>query len=196
MDDTEDPPEGSEWRTPCPCSLTAHNECLLEWIANEETPKAGEPPKKDIRCPQCKKKIDIRRPMDPIVTAVDLVQRASRALILPTALSTVIGCTYSGLMVYGLNSLRLVFGVEEADRMLAPGIWGIPVHTGLFGRTIGLMDPFFPAISSLNPPIANLKILAGLPLIAPLLVLSRTKLADQTFSLLLPVVGLLNLLHN
>lgn len=32
----------TEWRHPCSCTLTAHNECLLEWVASEEAPKNGD----------------------------------------------------------------------------------------------------------------------------------------------------------
>lgn len=190
QDDTEDTPDIADWRSPCPCSLTAHNTCLLEWIANEEAPKPGELAKKKIKCPQCKAPIEIRRPMDPIVEVVDIVQRAAKAMILPTALSAVIGTTYSGLIVYGLNSMRMVFGEEKAHSLLRAGFWGVQIHSGFVGQVMSLMDPFFPAISSLTAsPVANLKVLFGLPMIAPLLILLRTKLADQTFAALLPLVS-------
>src|SRR5580658_9218271 len=31
MDDETDDSENNVWRSPCPCSLTAHEKCLLEW---------------------------------------------------------------------------------------------------------------------------------------------------------------------
>jgi len=30
-----------EWLNPCSCSLTAHNDCLLEWVSSEEAPRNG-----------------------------------------------------------------------------------------------------------------------------------------------------------
>ena len=39
QDESEDITHTSEWRSPCKCKLQAHEECLLEWIADLETPK-------------------------------------------------------------------------------------------------------------------------------------------------------------
>lgn len=35
-DETEDDATTSEWRSPCTCSLVAHEKCLLDWIADME----------------------------------------------------------------------------------------------------------------------------------------------------------------
>ena len=35
-DETEDDDTTSEWRSPCTCSLVAHEKCLLDWIADME----------------------------------------------------------------------------------------------------------------------------------------------------------------
>lgn len=40
-DDVEDETP-REWRSPCQCSLTAHEECLLEWVSSQEAPRNGE----------------------------------------------------------------------------------------------------------------------------------------------------------
>ena len=42
QESTDDNPDTSIWRRPCPCSLTAHDDCLLEWIASQEAPRLGE----------------------------------------------------------------------------------------------------------------------------------------------------------
>ena len=39
-DETEDTPQTSQWRSPCPCALVAHEECLLDWIADLESPSS------------------------------------------------------------------------------------------------------------------------------------------------------------
>lgn len=83
-DETEDTPTSSEWRSPCPCSLTAHESCLLDFVADLEAPqnrKSYGPPK--IECPQCKAKITIARPRSLIVEGVRAVQRATARFILP-----------------------------------------------------------------------------------------------------------------
>ena len=83
-DETEDTPTSSEWRSPCPCSLTAHEACLLDYVADLEAPqnrKSSGPPK--IECPQCKAKITIARPRSLVVEGVRAVQRATARFILP-----------------------------------------------------------------------------------------------------------------
>lgn len=188
-DETEDLPENSAWRTPCPCSLTAHDRCLLEWISNEEAPKPGEiAHNHTIKCPQCKAEYKISRPRDYLVAVVDLVQKAARGMILPAGFSAVLGCVYSGFFVYGLNAMQMVFGSEETRRMLAPAMRGGLFEAGSAARRLSrmmqTMDPFFPTEAQ-----ASLQLMFGLPLIAPSLILLRTNLADQAFALLLPLVS-------
>lgn len=88
-DETEDTPTSSEWRSPCPCSLTAHESCLLDFVADLEAPqnrKSTGPPK--IECPQCKAKITIARPRSLVVEGVQAVQRATARFILPFTVVT------------------------------------------------------------------------------------------------------------
>ena len=121
MGDETDDPENNIWRSPCPCSLTAHESCLLEWIADKEAPPPGQiAHNHEIKCPQCQTPLKIQRPRDVLVTMVDGVTRVARSLILPTALCGVAGCFYSGFVSYGANAMALVFGSEAADAMLAP----------------------------------------------------------------------------
>ena len=88
-DETEDTPTSSEWRSPCPCSLKAHESCLLDFVADLEAPqnrKSAGPPK--IECPQCKAKITIARPRSLVVEGVRAVQRATARCILPFTIVT------------------------------------------------------------------------------------------------------------
>lgn len=195
LDSTEDEPASPNstapvWRKPCPCSLEAHDDCLLQWIAASEQPKKGElSTTKKLVCPQCGHAIKIRRPRDLIVSATEIVTWASRRLIVPTLLGSVVGTTYSGLWLYGWSSLKLVFGLEEALKMtgyaLGPSKWLIP-----WDRAVALIAPC--AFNGLSlPPRKNFyAIWLGLPLVMPALILLRTKLADQLFSLILPIARL------
>lgn len=192
LDSTEDEPDTvTIWRKPCPCSLEAHNDCLLQWIAAEEQPKKGElSTSKKIKCPQCGHLLRIKRPHDPIVSATEAITRASRRLILPTILGSVVGTTFSGLWLYGWTSMNCVFGVEEMQ-----GILGYTLNEAAIRR-----EPWVLSLSAFNPFILNRFATAtapanpvllwfGLPAIAPALILMRTKLADQLFSMVLPAVG-------
>ena len=88
-DETEDTPTSSEWRSPCPCSLTAHESCLLDFVADLEAPqnrKSAGPPR--IECPQCKARITIARPRSLVVEGVRAVQRVTARFILPFTVVT------------------------------------------------------------------------------------------------------------
>ncbi|KAK0104907.1 hypothetical protein ONS95_005171 [Cadophora gregata] len=188
QDDIDDRPEDSEWKNPCPCSLTAHESCLLEWIADQEAPKRGDlVPNSTIECPQCKAEYNIQRPRDPIVSLYGSIQSSAKRLILPTAMSGLVGCLYSGLLVYGLNSTITVFGTEQARSLLGGQIALGRINTysarGRMAKLLHLLDPFFPTILR----VKNYSLFLSMPLIGPSLVLLRTSLADQASGILLPI---------
>lgn len=195
QDSTEDTP-GTEWRTPCPCSLTAHDSCLLEWIIAEEAPRPGElAATRRIVCPQCHAEIKIERPRDYLVLATESVQRAARSLVIPAALSSLFACFYSGFLMYGINTLQMIFGHDEAYRIIAhagasrlqvlhriqpdPNSQALHIASRLLRRVSMSFDPFLPSTDLM----AHWKLFVGLPLIAPSLVLSRTTLAEPFFTI-------------
>lgn len=194
-EDTDDTPENSVWCSPCPCSLQAHESCLLEWITDKEAPRPGEIASSpgDIVCPVCKSPYQIDRPKDYIVTAIEHITRAARFMIIPTGASTIVGTLFSGLMVYGANSIQLVFGFEEAAYIMGPSRFDrmflarmqSSTLTSVLQRLIQSMDPFFPSTDA----VANWKLFLGLPMIAPALVMSRITKADPLFALVPVTVG-------
>jgi RING-variant domain len=197
MGDETDDPENNVWRSPCPCSLTAHESCLLEWIADKEAPPPGQIARAhEIKCPQCQTPLVIQRPRDVLVTFVDGVQRVARTLILPTALCGIAGCFYSGFLSYGANAMALVFGTDAADALLAPPTLDSIHNSHVVRRwlqiaadypltVLGQLFPFFPRIRS----PANIPYYLGLPLIGPSLVLWRTRYGDLGFTMLVPIVS-------
>lgn len=188
QDEDEEGSDNSTWRSPCPCNLRAHEECMLEWIADLEAPntRKGRPPGK-ILCPQCKAEIRVERPRDIIVTTMDLLNSAGRVLILPTGLSAMFGCLYSGSFVYGMNATYLVFGRDCGWEFFSKGRKYASVLQILLGdrlyramiKGLKITDPFMP----ISGP-ANMGVFLGLPLIAPALILSRTSMADNAFAVL------------
>ena len=201
QDSTEDAP-GTEWRTPCPCSLTAHDSCLLEWIVAEEAPRPGElAPTRQIVCPQCHAEIQIERPRDYVVLAAESVQRVAKSLVIPAALSSLFACFYSGFLMYGINTLQMVFGHDEAYRIIAlagtrqlqvmnriqseHSSRAVQLASRLFRTASMTFDPFLPSTDLM----AHWKLFVGLPLIAPSLVLSRTTLAEPFFTIVPVTVG-------
>jgi RING-variant domain len=120
-DDITNPPI---WRHPCSCNLTAHEACLLDWVADLENPKNHKrsPPPSKILCPQCKSEIKIARPNSYIVAAVRAVDRSLGRLVLPGLGLTIVGTLYAGLTVHGFYSVLIVFGREHANQIFAEAL--------------------------------------------------------------------------
>lgn len=132
-DETEDTPMSSRWRSPCPCSLTAHEACLLDWVANIESSNSGR--KKKIQCPQCKADITIVRPRSLVVDAMTSMEYAASRMVLPTVLSIGSGTVVYLSMSYGIAAVYTVLGRDDFTR-----IFDQPIETPaqLFRRGIGV----------------------------------------------------------
>ncbi|KAL6246823.1 hypothetical protein RBB50_006130 [Rhinocladiella similis] len=110
-DDPNNPPV---WRSPCKCSLTAHESCLLDWVAELEHPKNNKKTKSQIQCPSCKSEIKISRPRSFIVDGYRSVDRALGKLVLPGLGLGALGMVTTAFWVHGFESVYLVFGYEDA----------------------------------------------------------------------------------
>ncbi|MCJ1325443.1 hypothetical protein MMC10_002106 [Thelotrema lepadinum] len=119
-DETEDSPTSSRWRSPCSCALTAHESCLLDWVADLEAPSSrkrlGAPAK--IQCPQCKKDIVIARPKNYIVEGVKRIDRAVSRLVLPGVALSLVGSLYAGATIHGVATVWLVFGSRDFEMLV------------------------------------------------------------------------------
>lgn len=158
MDETEDASLDTEWRSPCPCALTAHEACLLDWLADLENPRNRKRNNSGakMQCPQCKSEIVISRPRSYVVDAVRAMERLAARLVLPGVVVTIVGTAWAGFYAHGQSSLYLIFGAEDARRLIADQT----------------ESPWQPRLN------------IGLPCIPLALILSRTRFADG----LLPVV--------
>ncbi|MCJ1292870.1 hypothetical protein MMC34_004423 [Xylographa carneopallida] len=160
-DETEDTPESSVWRSPCPCALVAHESCLLDWVADLEAPtsrkRVGAPTK--IQCPQCKKDIIIARPRSYVVEGVNAAERVAGKLVVPGIFATLAGSLFTGCWIHGLTSVYLIFGRDDFKYLM-----GVDSGEGISAKW-GI----------------------GLPLVPVVLVLSRTSIADN----ILPVLPIL-----
>ncbi|KAL3466618.1 hypothetical protein BJX64DRAFT_249484 [Aspergillus heterothallicus] len=135
-DETEDTPLNSEWRSPCPCALTAHEACLLDWLADLENPRARKRNGRNAKmvCPQCKTEIIVTRPRSYIVDVVRLVERLAGRLVLPGMVFTLAGTVWAGCCAHGVYSMYFVFGTDEAKQILeeaADGAWNSGLNLGL-----------------------------------------------------------------
>jgi len=160
-DETEDTPTSSAWRSPCPCALTAHESCLLDWVADLEAPttrrRTGAPAK--IQCPQCKSDIIIARPRSLVVKGVNAVERIAGRLVIPGIFVALAGSLLTGCWIHGLTTVYVVFGRDDFKHLM-----GVDSGRGISAKW-GL----------------------GLPMIPLVLVLSRTSIADNV----LPVLPIL-----
>nr|POE94269.1 e3 ubiquitin-protein ligase march5 [Quercus suber]POF04898.1 e3 ubiquitin-protein ligase march5 [Quercus suber] len=185
-DESEDTPETSPWRSPCPCALVAHEECLLDWIADTEAPRNSRnrsigPPK--IECPQCKSEIKLARPQNYVVEAVRGIERLGGRAVTPGAL-TVLGATvYNSSLAWGIHSIYAVFGQEDGFRILRPIILNatrppVEVYAGHPKEAIQKLLGVF------VDHMVHWRLYIGLPLITPVLILSRTSFADSVLPML------------
>ncbi|KAH6610087.1 hypothetical protein Trco_000107 [Trichoderma cornu-damae] len=103
-----DPP--GSWVDPCPCTLEAHQDCMLSWVTDCERSN------KPLKCPVCKSAIEVDGPWDPIASLHNAIQRRfTRAspFILLTGVS--VGVQFS-LQLYGAMALWTFAGKEALLR--------------------------------------------------------------------------------
>lgn len=177
-DDTEDDEITSEWRSPCTCSLVAHEKCLLDWIADMEAPsssrRAGKRAAK-VLCPQCKSEIKIARPRSYIVDAVRLGEKLTGTLLLPGFALVTGTALYSTLTLAGTHTIYQLFGTEDALQILAP-LYEAPD-----------MRIASPVLRMFNHLQQHWRLDLGLPLIPTVLITSRTSFGDS-FLPFLPLI--------
>jgi hypothetical protein len=106
--DTETP--GAGWANPCPCSLEAHEDCILRWVA--ETESNNRQSKDKLRCPACKALIRVDEPHDAFVALRDRLHR-EYSRFSPIALGVILATgSWVGSVWYGYKSISLLVGNE------------------------------------------------------------------------------------
>ncbi|KPI34292.1 E3 ubiquitin-protein ligase MARCH5 [Cyphellophora attinorum] len=115
--DEDDPNNPPVWRSPCTCSLTGHEACYLDWIADVENPKKKPRGDTTIRCPQCKTEIKVARPSSRALDVVKALDRAFAKATLPGLAGVIIGMITTGAWAHGFQSMYFVFGPDEAARI-------------------------------------------------------------------------------
>ncbi|KAH8732446.1 hypothetical protein GQ44DRAFT_766586 [Phaeosphaeriaceae sp. PMI808] len=177
-DETEDDETSSEWRSPCTCSLEAHESCLLDWIADMEAPSSGRRAgtrATKIQCPQCKSEIKIARPRSLVVDVVRAGERLTSTLLLPGFVIVTGTALYSTLTLAGTHTIYQIFGTKDALQILAP-LYQVP--------DTQIESPIMRLFTHLH---RHWRLDLGLPLIPTVLVASRTSFADS-FLPFLPLI--------
>ena len=179
-DETEDPPHSSPWRAPCTCALTAHESCLLDWIADMEAPDQSRSvgSTREIRCPQCKSEIHLSRPRSIVVDAVGVFEKIQGKLFLPLVL---MGFGSSLMIVFshhGAHTIKMIFGPEDAGIILAP-------RRPEENQLLKYIYERFPNFAQWYlKDLRSWRVALGLPLIPLTLIASRTTLADSILPIL------------
>lgn len=73
--DAEEEAPKSDWKSPCRCTLIAHESCLLEWIADLQRSENNNSGGK-IACPQCKTQIRLKQKRSVVLEVVEGAGRA------------------------------------------------------------------------------------------------------------------------
>lgn len=183
LDATEDTPDSTPWRSPCPCALTAHEACLLDWIADIEAPSKHPTSKPQIQCPQCKSEIRLDRPRDLVVDLFKAVERVGAKAATRTALLALGGMIYGACAAGGVHTIYAVFGPDDGGRILAPVLENAvraPVDA-FVGTPREAVERVWDVVMD---HVVHWRLYLGLPLITPTLVLSRTSLADGVLPIL------------
>lgn len=177
-DETEDGPDESAWRSPCPCALVAHEDCLLDWVASQEAPnarrQAGTGPK--IKCPQCKAEIHLKRPTSKVVDGVRAIERFTGMLLLPGTMSVLGYTVYQACFMHGVSTVYALFGLEDGYRILEP-LQQVP--TALREGTHSSV-----ALAAATQFFKHARLHFGLSVIPPILIASRVSLADSVLPIL------------
>ena len=154
-DETEDGQKASEWRSPCQCSLKAHESCLLDWVANLDNKNKAN----DIKCPQCKGEIRIWEPRNRIADFYRTLEGVQERGLGIWTLMTAGGTIVAALWAYGFTATYLVLGVEDAERLLGLSTRGAGIDPG---AAVAL--PFIPLtlLASQIPFVGQFLSLTGL----------------------------------
>ncbi|KAL8764287.1 MAG: hypothetical protein Q9194_007111 [Teloschistes cf. exilis] len=133
-DETEDSHLSSEWRSPCPCALTAHEACLLDWVADREAPQQnGSAGPQKIECPQCKSEIRIARPRSGLIAAHRSAEEAVRRIFWPGIVASLVTGMGAAAVLHGASTVYLILGTHDAEYVLGVRYGRMPSANTLLG---------------------------------------------------------------
>ncbi|GAB5588611.1 hypothetical protein Unana1_03511 [Umbelopsis nana] len=123
----EEDSEG-KWVKPCKCSLICHEECLLNWISENQK---GQPFRK-VQCPQCATPYQL---VERVSIPLYILSKVDAAVHIAAPYITVLGLTCSVLIsstTYGAYAVLTLFGPKHGERILGrPGLWTWKTWVGL-----------------------------------------------------------------
>ncbi|KAL2131791.1 hypothetical protein VTI74DRAFT_4592 [Chaetomium olivicolor] len=124
LTDTEDAPD-AVWVNPCPCTLEAHQHCLLRWIAEMEV-SPNQTVRGGLKCPACKAPIAVEEPRDTFIALRDRLYRL-RVRMSPFLLGVLVtGSSVAGSAWYGWNAANVFAGPEVVTKWMGESRRALP----------------------------------------------------------------------
>ncbi|KAI8339069.1 hypothetical protein BC941DRAFT_350126 [Chlamydoabsidia padenii] len=128
----EDGDSEGKWVSPCPCSLVAHEKCLLDWITENQK---GSPRK------TCASAYHLAEKSSWLLTFLGMTDQVVHTI---APYLTSLGLGLSLLVVtttYGASSVLLLFGTRDGERLLGPpALWTWRTWVGLPSIPLALLS--------------------------------------------------------
>ncbi|KAK0742143.1 hypothetical protein B0T21DRAFT_360692 [Apiosordaria backusii] len=104
------------WVHPCPCTLEAHQDCMLQWVAEMEV--SNRKSKNGLQCPACKAPIIVEEPYDAIVALRNRFNRKFSRISPGLLVLIVSECSVVGAASYGFAAVTIFAGRRAAMSMV------------------------------------------------------------------------------
>ncbi|TLD10043.1 hypothetical protein PgNI_06618 [Pyricularia grisea] len=118
--DSTETPENEDWVNPCPCTLEAHQSCMLRWVAEMEAAGGGSRNRgrraSTLQCPACKGNIQVFEPFDPALWLRDRMLQTYSAVSPVLLMCFVGGSTFGAMVKFGDFSVATFAGSFSAVR--------------------------------------------------------------------------------
>ncbi|TLD19187.1 hypothetical protein PspLS_09863 [Pyricularia sp. CBS 133598] len=118
--DSTETPENEDWVNPCPCTLEAHQSCMLRWVAEMEAVGGANRSRgrraSTLQCPACKGSIQVFEPFDPALWLRDRVLQTYSAVSPVLLVCFVGGSTFGAMVKFGDFSVATFAGSFSAVR--------------------------------------------------------------------------------
>lgn len=118
--DSTETPENEDWVNPCPCTLEAHQSCMLRWVAEMEAVGGANRSRgrraSTLQCPACKGNIQVFEPFDPALWLRDRALQTYSAVSPVLLVCFVGGSTFSAMVKFGDFSVATFAGSFSAVR--------------------------------------------------------------------------------
>lgn len=115
LQNENDTPDAT-WVHPCPCTLEAHQDCMLQWVAEMEV--SNRRSKNGLQCPACKSPITVEEPYDAIVALRNRFNRKFSRISPGLLVLIVSECSVVGAASYGFAAITVFAGRRAVASMV------------------------------------------------------------------------------